>query len=168
MPTILYSFKILKWIPILSPFQLYKQIWSQVPLFDVFLWRPIRSCIYLPYKVPADSLERHWSVFVTQQVDCQLQYVGSVMGSSLLAACGTPSSGLRTLLILSMTSQMPLPNRPFCSTQTSSDWSGSSWSVTLGYPSLSARNAMLSSTSATVSWLGFFRESTSHQLGKIT
>lgn len=90
--------------------------------------------------------------YFVQQVDCQLPSVGSATGSSLHAACGTPStSGLRIPSILLMTSLTRRHSHPFYFTQTSSNWSGSSWTVTPGYQSLSARNATLSSTSATAS-----------------
>lgn len=118
-----------------------------------------------------DSLERtdlFW-VFLclSQQEDYLLLSAGSVMGSSLHGACDMPStSGLRIRRILLKTSQMP--SRPFYSTQTSSDWSGSSWTVTLSYQNLSARSVTPSSTSATASWSGFCRESTSRRLGKRT
>lgn len=65
--------------------------------------------------------------FFSQQVDCQLPSVGSAMGSSPLAACGTHlTSGLRIPSKLLTMSQMSQLSHPYYSTQTSSDWLGSS------------------------------------------
>lgn len=91
------------------------------------------------------------------------------MGSSRPAACVTPStSGLRTPSTWWTTSATPWPARRSCSTQTSSGWSASSWTVTPGCQSSSARNVTPSSTSATASWSGSCRESTSLRSGKRT
>lgn len=116
--------------------------------------------------VPVNCLEAHLSFF--QEVDSVLPSVGSAMGSSLHAACGTPLSGHRSPLTLLMRSQMPRPSHPFCSIRTSNNWLGSSWTGTRGCLSLSARNATPSSTSATASWSGFCRESIYRQSGKRT
>ena len=88
------------------------------------------------------------------------------MESSLHAVCDMPStSGLR-ILLKSLT--MSQPSHPFYSIQTSSNWLGSSWTVTPGYLSLSARNVTQSSTNVTASSSGFCRESTFHLLEKRT
>lgn len=63
---------------------------------------------------------------------------------------------------------MSQPSHPFYSIQTSSNWLESSWTVTPGYLSLSARNVTQSSTNVTASSSGFCRESTFHLLEKRT
>lgn len=116
-------------------------------------WIPWRHSFRLAWDgqvlPPADCGEtRPW---LFQQADSAQPSAACATGSSLRAACDTPSSGRRTL----SRSRTPWPRRPFCSTPstwTSSSWSGSHWIGTRGCPSLCARNATPSSTSATASW----------------
>lgn len=154
------------------PLTTHRNIQRASPDPQVCVSVPARICCLKSHQL--HSINRQFIVVLllcslAQQVDCQLLSVGSVTGSSLPAACGTPSTSVLRTPSTSLTmSRTRRRNRPFYSTRTSSDWSGSSWIGTLDYRSLSVRNATRSSTSATASWSGFCRESTCRLLGRRT